>query len=39
MSMAIFKFDTMSFFIKKYQSISITFKIKFSQFYDLSKAK
>ena len=30
----IFKFDAISFFTKQYQSISMTFKIKISQFYD-----
>ena len=30
----IFKSDNISFFIKKYQSIHMTFKIKISQFYD-----
>ena len=30
----IFKSDATSFFIKKYKSILITFKIKITQFYD-----
>ena len=30
----IFKSDTISFFIQKHQSISMTFKIEISQFYD-----
>ena len=30
----IFKSEIISFFIKKYENISMTFKIKFSQFYD-----
>ena len=30
----IFKSDATSFFIKKYESILITFKIKITQFYD-----
>ena len=30
----IFKSDTTSFFIKKYRSISMNFKIEISQFYD-----
>ena len=30
----IFKSDTIFFLIKKYQNISITFKIEISQFYD-----
>ena len=30
----IFKSDTISFFIKNYENISMTFKIKISQFYD-----
>ena len=33
----IFKSDTISFFIKKYRSITVTFKIEISQFLDWSE--
>ena len=35
----IFKSDNISFFMKKYGSISMTFEIKISQFYDCSQPK
>ena len=35
----IFKSDTISFFIKKILSISMTFKIKLSQFFDQNEPK
>ena len=35
----IFKSDIISFYIKKYSSTSMTFKIDISQFYDYSEPK
>ena len=35
----IFKSDIIAFFIQKYSSILMTFKIKISQFYDYRESK